>query len=171
LVHEGKALTLGLSAADADSLRRASAIHPIAFVQNEYSLIARDPEKSLLPSLRGTSTQFVSYSPLGRGILAGKPPKAIQQSPADYRNKDARFQSERHADLVDRLAPLWQIADRRSTSPATIALAWLLSKAPAIRIIPGATNVEQLKANVRSADVVLTAQEIRGLDLAVENLI
>lgn len=165
LVREGKALALGLSATDEASLRRATAIHPIAFIQNEYSLIARDPEKVLLPSLQGSRAQFVCYSPLGRGILAGKPPKATQQSPTDYRNKDARFQPERHAELVERLAPLWQIAADRSVSPAAIALAWLLSKSPAIRVIPSATDVEQLNANALSDDIALTAEEIDALDL------
>jgi aryl-alcohol dehydrogenase-like predicted oxidoreductase len=156
---------MGLSATDQDSLRRASAMHPIAFIQNEYSLIARDPEKALLSSLQGASTQFVCYSPLGRGILAGKPAKATHQSPTDYRNRDARFQPERHAQLVDRLAPLWQIAAARSVSPAAIALAWLLSKSPAIRAIPSATDVEQLNANVLSNDITLTPDEIGALDL------
>jgi aryl-alcohol dehydrogenase-like predicted oxidoreductase len=165
LVSEGKALALGLSATDPDSLRRASAIHPIAFIQNEYSLIARDPEKALLPSILETSTQFVCYSPLGRGLLAGKPLKATQQSMTDYRNKDARFQPLRHAELVNRLAPLWQIAAVRSVSPAAIALAWLLSKSPAIRVIPSATDVKQLQANTLSGDTVLTVEEIDALDL------
>jgi aryl-alcohol dehydrogenase-like predicted oxidoreductase len=165
LVKEGKALALGLSATDQDSLRRASATHPIAFIQNEYSLIARDPEKAHLLCLQGTSTQFVCYSPLGRGILAGKPPKATQQSSTDYRNKDARFQPERHAELVDQLAPLWQIAAAQSVSPAAIALAWLLSKAPAIRVIPSATDEGQLNANVLGEEIALSAEEIGALDL------
>lgn len=165
LAREGKALALGLSATDHDSLRRATAVHPITFVQNEYSLIARAPEKALLPSLLGTATQFFCYSPLGRGILAGKPLTATQQSPTDYRNKDARFQPERHSDLVDRLTPLWQIANARSVSPAAIALAWLLSRAPAVRVIPSATDVDQLRANIRSADIVLSSKELAALEL------
>ncbi len=167
LAREGKVLALGLSGAQPDSLRRASAIHPIAFIQNEYSLIARDPEKTLLPSLLGTQTQFVCYSPLGRGILAGKLPKATQQSPTDYRNKDDRFQPKRHAELVDRLAPLWQIAATRSASPAAIALAWLLSKGPTIQVIPGATDIEQLRTNTCSTDLILTDGEIAALDLTI----
>ena len=165
LVNEGKVLALGLSATDPDSLRRASLIHPVAFIQNEYSMITREPEKALLPSLQDTSTQFVCYSPLGRGILAGKPLKATQQSLKDYRNKDARFQPVRHAELVDRLAPLWQIAAARSVSAAAIALAWLLSKSPAIHVIPSATDVEQLRANICSVDIVLTEAELAALDL------
>ena len=165
LLNEGKALALGLSATDEDSFRRGSAIHPIAFIQNEYSLIARDPEKTLLASLQGASTQFVCYSPLGRGILAGKPAKTTHQSPTDYRNKDTRFQPKRHAELVDLLAPLWQIAAARSVSPAAIALAWLLSKAPAICVIPSATDEEQLNANVLGEDIALSAEEIGALDL------
>jgi len=165
LVREGKALRLGLSGTDQASLRRASTIYPIAFIQNEYSLVARDPEIELLQGLQGTPTQFVCYSPLARGILAGKTSTATQQSPTDYRNRDARFQSERHAELVDQLAPLWRIATTRSVSPAAVALAWLLSKAPTIRVIPSATNVEQLRANIRGVDIILTEEELAALDL------
>jgi aryl-alcohol dehydrogenase-like predicted oxidoreductase len=164
LVREGKVLSLGLSATGPEALRRASLVHPIAFVQNEFSLIQRDPEKALLPSLPGSPTEFVCYSPLGRGILASGPVAATQRSPTDYRSKDVRFQPEQRTKLAERLAPLWRIAVSRSASPATIALAWLLTKTPTIRIIPGARTLKQLEANVCSDDLTLTAEEMAALD-------
>ncbi|MFZ5680186.1 MAG: aldo/keto reductase [Pseudomonadota bacterium] len=164
LVKEGKARTLGLSATDPQSLRRAHAVHPISFVQNEFSLIQRDPEKELLPSIRGSSTDFVCYSPLGRGLLAGTA-KIGNRAPTDYRSNDVRFQPQHLAEITDRLAQLWRIAAYREASSASVALAWLLSKEPSIRIIPGATSVEQLEANIRSSEVNLTDEEIESLNL------
>lgn len=169
LASEGKIISLGLSATDLQTLQRASSVHPIAFIQNEYSLIKRDPEKVLLPGLLRNSTEIFCYSPLGRGILSGNTVMTDQRSSEDYRNKDVRFQPDRLAELTDRLAPLWHIASSRSAPPATIALAWLLSKSPMIRIIPGATSVEQLAANVSCANIVLTNDEITGLDAIDES--
>jgi aryl-alcohol dehydrogenase-like predicted oxidoreductase len=163
LVREGKVRTLGLSSTDLPTLGRASAVNPISFVQNEFSLIQRDPEKALLPGLLRSPVEFVCYSPLGRGILASKSVKV--RSPTDYRGKDVRFQPDRLAELTDRLAPLWHIAASRSIPPSTIALAWLLSKTPMIRVIPGARSMEQLEANVRSHDIALTADEMAALNL------
>lgn len=168
LVRQGKVSSLGLSATDTHTLRRASAVHPISFVQNEFSLIQRAAETTLLPDLLGTSTEFVCYSPLGRGMLARPLLPNAQRAPSDYRSKDARYQAERLAELVDRLAPLWRISAARSVSPAAIALAWLLAKTPIIHIVPSATSVEQLKANVRAADLVLSGMEISDLDLIGE---
>jgi aryl-alcohol dehydrogenase-like predicted oxidoreductase len=167
LVSEGKVLSLGLSATDLPTLRRASAVHPISLVQNEFSLIQRAAEKLLLPGLLGTATEFVCYSPLGRGILTGRAIPA-QRSPTDYRSKDVWFQPARLAEVTERLAPLWRIAASRLVSPATVALAWLLSRAPTIRVIPGATNVEQLNANISSVATVLTEDEIAALDATEE---
>lgn len=164
LVKEGKARTLGLSATDPQSLRRAHAVYPISFVQNEFSLIQRDPEKELLPSVRSSSIDFVCYSPLGRGLLAGTA-KIGNGSPTDYRSNDVRFQPERLAEITDRLAPLWRISASRGMLSASVALAWLLSKAPSIRIIPGATSIEQLEANIGSSEVTLTDEEIGALNL------
>jgi aryl-alcohol dehydrogenase-like predicted oxidoreductase len=167
LVNEGKVLALGLSATDSRTLQQANALHPISFVQNEFSLIHRDPEKELLPSLRETATEFVCYSPLGRGMLGSANTMRNQRAPSDYRSKDVRFRPESLAETNDRLAPLWRISASRSVSPAAIALAWLLSKAPIIQVIPGA-NVEQLKINIQCVNVALTKDEVAALDLADE---
>lgn len=164
LMHEGKLRSLGLSATDLVTLQRAQSVHPIAFVQNEFSLIARASEKTLLPSIAGSTVKLVCYSPLGRGILTGRSAAALIRSPSDYRSKDVRFQSEQKTKWSAALAPLWHIAKSRSAAPATVALAWLLSKGSAIRVIPGARTVEQLDQSVRSADLVLTAEELVALD-------
>jgi aryl-alcohol dehydrogenase-like predicted oxidoreductase len=164
LVNEGKVLALGLCAVDWLVLERARAIHPIAFVQNEYSLIQRSPEGDLLPRLRGTTIEFVCYSPLGRGILAGNAEAWSRREPTDYRRSDTRFAPDKLATLRTRLTPLWQIAQRQAVPPATVALAWLLSKGPTVRVIPGARSEAQLKASTRALDFALTGDELANLN-------
>lgn len=164
LVNEGKVLSLGLSATDPKSLQRARAVHPISFIQNEFSLIQRDPERDLLRTAAETSSAFVCYSPLGRGILAGGMETRKQHPTSDYRTKDVRFQPGRLAEITDLLSPLWKISADRGTSSAAISLAWLLSKAPSVRVIPGATSEEQLDANLHSCAITLTTEEVQVLD-------
>jgi aryl-alcohol dehydrogenase-like predicted oxidoreductase len=164
LVREGKVLALGLCAIDWKILRRAQAIHPISFVQNECSLIQGGSEE-MIARLSESPIQFVCYSPLGRGILAGDAPPESQRVSTDYRRTDLRFGYERLASITERLAPLWQIAASRTVAPATVALAWLLSKSPAIRVIPGAKIVAQLVAALQAGSFVLTSEELASLNL------
>ena len=164
LVKEGKVLSLGMSATETETLQRSSAVHRISFVQNEYSLIQRQPEKGLLAYLSDKSIEFVCYSPLGRGILGRIPDVETKRSPTDYRAKDPRFEAGRLAAISGTLDPLWHVAAAHSVAPAAVALAWLLAKSSTIRVIPGATSVEQLKANVGAAEIVLSSEEMAGLD-------
>jgi aryl-alcohol dehydrogenase-like predicted oxidoreductase len=167
LVNEGKAIELGLSATDPETLRRASKEHRISFVQNEFSLIERRPQEGLLRYLEDTGAAFVCYSPLGRGILARTPEVRAQRAPSDYRRTDARFEPDRLAVIRSALAPLWRIASARSVPPASISLAWLLAKSPGIRVIPGATSIDQLITNVAAAKIVLASEEIAELERIV----
>jgi aryl-alcohol dehydrogenase-like predicted oxidoreductase len=167
LVDEGKAINLGLSATDPETLRRASKVHRISFVQNEFSLIERQPEEGLLRYLEDTCAAFVCYSPLGRGILAGAPKIEVQRAPSDYRRTDPRFEADRLATIRAALAPLWRIASARSVPPASISLAWLLAKSASIRVIPGASSVDQLTTNVDATQTSLTSEEIAELERIV----
>jgi aryl-alcohol dehydrogenase-like predicted oxidoreductase len=144
-------------------------IHPISFVQNEFSLIQRGQEAEMVPGLHESATALICYSPLGRGILAGGAGSVDRRETTDYRRNDLRFGSERLASITDRLAPLWQIAALRAVAPATVALAWLLSKAPAIRVIPGAKTEAQIEASVLAREFTLTDDEIANLDLTGES--
>lgn len=164
LVKEGKVLSLGLSATDTEMLQRASTVHRISFVQNEYSLIQREPEKGLLPYLSDKSIRFACYSPLGRGILGRILDVETKRLPGDYRAKDPRFEPRRLTEIRQSLDPLWRVAAAHSIAPAAVALAWLLAKSPNIRVIPGATSVEQLKTNVGAAEIVLSSEEMAVLD-------
>jgi aryl-alcohol dehydrogenase-like predicted oxidoreductase len=167
LVKEGKVLGLGLSATDTETVRRASAVHRITFVQNEYSLIQREPEKRLLAYLNDQSIEFVCYSPLGRGILGRIPDVETKRSSTDYRAKDPRFEPGRLAEISRTLGPLWRVAIAHSVAPAAVALAWLLAKSSTIRVIPGATSVKQLQANVGAAKIILSSEEMADLNKLV----
>src|SRR5579863_8281548 len=106
LVRQGKVRYLGLSEAAPQTIRRAHAVHPIAALQTEYSLWAREPEDEILPTTRALGIGFVAYSPLGRGFLTGRFQKFEDLEPDDWRRKMPRFQGEnfgKNLELVQRV--------------------------------------------------------------------
>lgn len=164
LVNEGKVGELGLSAIDGVTLERASTVHPIAAVQNSYSLIERIAEAEVMSALRDQHTIFVAYSPLARGLLAGSARSADQRSADDYRRSDSRFSSASLSAYDAALSPLWEAAERHDAPPAAIAIAWVLSKDPRMHVIPGAKSPDQLIAALRAAQICLTEEDRRQLD-------
>jgi aryl-alcohol dehydrogenase-like predicted oxidoreductase len=130
LVREGKVRALGLSEVSAKALRRAASVHPIAAIQSEYSLWAREPELEVLPACQQLGVTFVAFAPLGRGFLTGTIKNVAGLSPDDYRRQQPRFQDEagmRNARLVDRLE---EIARHQGCTATQLALAWLLAQRP-----------------------------------------
>jgi aryl-alcohol dehydrogenase-like predicted oxidoreductase len=87
-----------------------------------------------------------------------------KRSSTDYRAKDPRFEPGRLAEISRALDPLWDLAAAHSVAPAAVALAWLLAKSPTIRVIPGATSIQQLKTNVGGAEIVFSSEEMAVLD-------
>src|SRR5438270_1948040 len=141
LIHEGKVKHFGLSEPGVATIRRAHAVQPVTAVQNEYSLWWRKPEEEVLPALEKLGIGFVPYSPLGRGFLTGKMDESTTFDSTDFRNILPRFTPEaRKANqaLVDLLG---EIAKRKKSTPAHIALAWLLAQMPWIVPIPGTTKL------------------------------
>ena len=164
LVEAGKIRHLGLSEAAPDTIRRASAVHPIAALQTEYSLFSRDPEEELLDTCAELGVTFVAYSPLGRGFLTGAIRKAQDLQASDWRHALPRFQAERldkNVQLVDRITA---IAREKAITPAQLALAWVLARGEHIVAIPGTTKRQRLEENIQAADVVLSADDLRRLD-------
>ena len=162
LVQAGKVRALGLSEADADTIRRAHAVHPIAALQSEYSLWTRDVEAEILPVCRDLGIGFVPYSPLGRGFLSGKIRSASDLSGEDdFRNSHPRFTGanlEANVALVRRLE---EIADEKGgVTAAQLALAWVLHQGEDIVPIPGATKLHHLEDNVAAANIELTKDEL-----------
>src|SRR5205823_264079 len=145
LIDEGKVKHFGLSEAGVQTIRRAHAVQPVTAVQSEYSLWFREPEKEVLPTLVKLGIGFVPYSPLGRGFLTGKLNENTTFESSDFRNLLPRFTPEaRKANqaLVDLLG---EIAKRKKSTPAQIALAWLLAQKPWIVPIPGTTKLNRLE--------------------------
>jgi aryl-alcohol dehydrogenase-like predicted oxidoreductase len=167
LVKAGKVRYLGLSEASAATLRRASAIHPIAAVQSEYSLWTRDVEADVLPTARELGIGFVAYSPLGRGFLTGAIHGEQQLAPDDWRRTNPRFQSENavtNRRLVDAVT---QIALAKGCTPAQLALAWLLHQGPDIVPIPGTRRIERLEENAAATCVELSSGELDSIEQAL----
>jgi aryl-alcohol dehydrogenase-like predicted oxidoreductase len=167
LVKAGKARAIGLSEAGPNTLRRACAVHPIASLQTEYSLLARDAEGPLLDTCRELGVGFLAYSPLGRGLLTGRWRSRADFTPDDYRLFSPRFADgafERNLTLVERAAGL---AARKGCTPAQIALAWLLARGNDIVPIPGTKSRARLEENAGAARLELSPAEIAALDAAI----
>lgn len=164
LVKAGKVRHLGLSEASAATLRRATAVHPIAAVQSELSLWSRDLEETVLPACAELGITFVAYSPLGRGFLSGKIKSVDDLAADDYRRNNPRFQPDTFPANLDVLAKVEAFAAKRGCSPAQLALAWVLSRGEHVVTIPGTRSVERLDENVSSAAVRLTEAELAELD-------
>ena len=125
LVAEGKINHIGLSEVSAETLRRADAVHPIAAVQQEYSLFTRDPEAALLPALRELGVSLVAYSPLGRGVLTGAFSAASDVENLEERAKRyPRFEAASLQRNIELTRPLHEHAARLELTPAPLALAW-----------------------------------------------
>jgi aryl-alcohol dehydrogenase-like predicted oxidoreductase len=165
LIAEGKVRCAGLSEAGADTIRRAHATHPITALQTEYSLITRDVEDEILPTVRELGIGFVAYSPLGRGLLTGSIRDTEKDLlPDDHRRRFPRFQGDdfRHnLDLVDRLS---EIADEKGCTLPQLALAWVLARGPDVVPIVGTKHRSYLEENVGALDVELTREDLEGLD-------
>jgi aryl-alcohol dehydrogenase-like predicted oxidoreductase len=164
LVAEGKVLHIGLSEAGPETIRRAHAVHPIAALQTEYSLWARDPEAELLPLLRELGIGFVPYSPLGHGFLTGtiRSPKELADD--DWRKANPRFiegNFEKNLRIVDEVQA---VASELDATPAQVALAWLLAQGDGIAPIPGTKRVTRVEENSAADGIDLSAEQIQQLD-------
>jgi len=170
LIQEGKVKHFGLSEAGVQTIRRAHAVQPVTAVQSEYSLWWRRPEEEVLPTLKELGIGFVPYSPLGKGVLTGKINENTTFDSSDFRNTLPRFTLEaRKANqaLVDLLG---KIAERKKTTPAQIALAWLLAQKPWIVPIPGTTKLNRLEENIGAVEVELTSDDLREIDSAASEI-
>lgn len=167
LVRAGKVRQYGLSEPGLQTVRRAHAEHPMAVIQNEYSMLWRGPEAGVLPLCEELGIGFVCWSPLGMGFLAGGVNTASRFVAPDFRAISQRF-------APDALAANMALADlvrgwaqRKNATPAQIALAWLLAQKPWIVPIPGTTNAAHMTENLGAASITFTSDEIQQLNAAV----
>jgi aryl-alcohol dehydrogenase-like predicted oxidoreductase len=165
LIGEGKVKHFGLCEVSAATIRRAHAVHPITAIQSEYSLMWREPEESIFPTLQELGIGFVPYSPINRGFLGG----ALNEFTKFDANNDnrptlPRFTPEAMRANTALVEVLNAFGRTRGATSAQVALAWMLAKHPWLVPIPGTTKLAHLEENLRAADLMLTPAEIRELE-------
>jgi aryl-alcohol dehydrogenase-like predicted oxidoreductase len=167
LIAEGKVKHFGLSEASAPTIRRAHAVQQVAAVQNHYSLWMREPEIDVLSHCEELGIGFVAWGPLGQGFLTGQvTPDTKFDEASDLRASFPRFSPEALKANFAIVEFLRDLAARKNSSPAQIALAWLLSRKPFVVPIPGATKPEHLDDNLPATDLVLTQTDLQEIDTA-----
>jgi aryl-alcohol dehydrogenase-like predicted oxidoreductase len=167
LITEGKVKYFGLSEAGVDTIRRAHAVQSVTALQSEYSMFYREPEKEIIPTLEELGIGFVPFAPLGKGFLTGAINQDTKFEVSDFRSIVPRFSEEnRKANqaLVDLVK---SIATEKESTPAQVALAWLLAQKPFIAPIPGTTKLHRLKENIGGADLKLTSQYLSEIEEAL----
>lgn len=163
LVKEGKVRYLGLSECSPETLRKANAVHPIAAVESEYSLLTRDMEKEIVPLTKELEITLVPFSPLGRGLVTNTiHVEALGTD--DYRKHLPRYNGE-HWENNQRLsAGFAEIAEGKGITPAQLALAWVLAQSENLIPIPGTKRSRYLEENAKAADVDLSAEDIADIE-------
>lgn len=163
LVKEGKVRYLGLSECSPETLRKANAVHPIAAIESEYSLLTRDVEKEIVPLTKELEITLVPFSPLGRGLVTNTiHVEALGTD--DYRKHLPRYNGE-HWENNQRLsAGFAEIAAGKGITPAQLALAWVLAQSENLIPIPGTKRSRYLEENAKAADVDLSAEDIADIE-------
>lgn len=163
LVKEGKVRYIGLSEASATTIRKAHAIHPIAAVQSEYSILTRDVERSVLPTCKELGITLVPFSPLARGLMTN----TLQLSSlpqTDFRRRLPRYQQQHQQNNEQLAAAFASLANKIGCTPSQLAIAWVLAQGDHIIPIPGTKQRKYLADNAGAVDVQLTAHHLKQID-------
>ena len=167
LVQQGKVHALGLSEASPKTVRRAQAVHPIAAVQNEFSLLYRAEAEESLRTTRELNISFVAYSPLGRGLLTGVIEDPNNMAESDARRRHPRFAAENISNNITLVDRFKAIAAKKDCTPGQLALAWLLAQGDDIVPIPGTKHKARLIENIGALSVKLSAADLAEIEKAV----
>lgn len=165
LVKEGHVRHIGLSEVGADTLRRAHAVHPIADLQIEYSLISRGIEADILPTARELGIGITAYGVLSRGLISGHWTPAHGQR--DFRGHLPRFTGENLERNLGLVEALRAIADERDATVAQVAIAWVLSRGEDIVPLVGARRRERLSESLGALDVQLGENDLAAIEAVV----
>jgi aryl-alcohol dehydrogenase-like predicted oxidoreductase len=169
LVKDGKTRFISLSECSAESLRRGSAVHPLASLQMEYSLFSRDAEQQgQIDACKELGLTMMAYAVLGRGMLSAEVPKIEEMAADDIRAGLPRFDSANVEKNLRLRAALEAIARRKNATLAQLSIAWPMARGSCegafIVPIPGAKSRKHLEENVRAAEMVLTADDLAEID-------
>lgn len=169
LIGEGKILAWGVSEATADQIRKAHAVTPITAVQSEYSMMARQWEKEVIPLCGELGIGFVAYSPMAGGLLSGKYSANVQYEGDDIRRVISRYKPENIAANQPIIDLVRNYAEAKNCTPAQISLAWVM-KQDHIVPIPGMRSEARITENLGAADVELSDEEYNTLTDALNSL-
>lgn len=168
MVKEGKFDHIGLSEVSADSIRRAHKIHPIATVEIEYSLWATEAKSNgVLDTAKELGIAIIAYSPMGRGMLAGKW-RTLDDVPVHFRERFPRFSQENFEHNLQFLHMVEKIAEKKGATPAQVAINWVLAADSHLIPIPGAVTVGRVKENMAASHIELTKDELAELNRFAE---
>ncbi len=163
LVEQGKVRAIGLSEARPETIRRAHKVHPVAAVQNEYSLLYRKEGEETLATTRELGIAFVAYAPLGRSMLTGTVHGKGDVPEGDRRLAHPRFQGEHLERNVQLVAKLEAIAREKKCTTPQLVLAWLLAQGKDLIPIPGTKRKQRVDENLAALNVKLSPQEIKRI--------
>ncbi|HIX39575.1 MAG TPA: aldo/keto reductase [Candidatus Desulfovibrio intestinigallinarum] len=164
LIREGKILGWGLSNAPVAYMKRAHAVCPLAAVENQYSMLWREPEKGLFDLCAAMNIAFVAYSPLGNGFLSGRFTRDAVYGEGDFRGFMGRFRPEVMEHNQALLSIIRNMAENKQATPAQIVLAWELAQRPFIIPIPGTTSPQRLEENLGAALIELSLEELAAIN-------
>ena len=163
LVEAGKVRAIGLSEARPATIRRAHKIHPIAAVQNEYSLLYRVEGEETLETTRELGISLVAYAPLGRSMLTGSVKGKADLPDGDRRLAHPRFQDEHLDKNVKIVKRLEEMAVEKKCTPAQLVLAWLLAQGEDIVPIPGTKRKQRVDENLDALEVKLSSADVKRI--------
>jgi aryl-alcohol dehydrogenase-like predicted oxidoreductase len=163
LVKAGYVRAIGLSEVGPDTIRRANAVHPIADVQLEYSLISRGPEDRIFPLVAELGIGVTAYGVLSRGLLSG----STTTAPGDFRAHLPRFRGENRERNERLVGVLRRLAAEKTLQPSQLAVAWVLAKGDGIVPVVGARTRAQLADSLGALAVTLSADDLLRIEEAV----
>lgn len=161
---EGKIGAIGLSEIAPATLERAASVGPVAAVQSEYSLWSRQPELGVIQGCQANGAALVAFSPVGRGVFARNLPDPARFDAGDLRAGMPRFNADNWPRNLIRLHRFAELARDHGESPASVAIAWVLARAPHIIALPGSRRIEHMRENIRGAEIALTQAQLDEID-------
>ncbi len=164
MIKAGYVRYLGLSEMGAETIRRAHAVHPVAALQIEYSLMSRGIEARILPAVRELGISVTAYGILSRGLLSSGTARLV---PDDPRSRFPRFSGENHARNLELLTALEAAAEARGVTAAQLAIAWVATRGDDIIPLIGTTRRDRLAEALKALDLTLSADDLAEIEAAV----
>ena len=158
LVKEGKVRYIGVSEINAEQLRKAHHVHPVAALEIGYSLADRKLEEELLPTARELGVSIVAFANTGEGLLTGtlKAPLASN----DYRHHFTRFQGDHLVKNLEKVEPLKKMAKQKGYTPAQLAIAWVHTQGNDVMPLVGMSQRDRLPENIEAMSITFTQEEL-----------